>query len=100
MIINLDKKEIQSLAQEIAKILKEDFKENVKTESKPSENYLSRSEAAKALQVTLPTLDDYCQRELIPSYRLRRKILFKRSDIESAINKGLRYSHGRQAVKS
>ena len=55
--------------------------------SPPSqEEYLTCKQAAKLLQLSLPTLHG-----IIPSYRLGRNIRYKKSEIEGVINKGLRF---------
>jgi excisionase family DNA binding protein len=55
------------------------------------ESYLTFKEVAKLLQLSLPTLHEYCKSGLIPSYRLGRNIRFKRSEIDHIITKGLRF---------
>jgi excisionase family DNA binding protein len=97
MQINFEKKDVESLAEELAKLILKDERFNRK-EPKKDDSFLTRQETAKELKVTLPTLNDYCIRGLIKSYRIRRKILFKRSELENSINKGLRYSHNRKSV--
>ena len=57
--------------------------------------YYTKVETAGILGITKPTLDKYCKQGLIPSYRINRRILFKKSEIEDAVNQGLRYSHNR-----
>lgn len=49
------------------------------------EVYLTRAQAADRLQISLPTLHQYTKDGLIISFRLGRKIRYKKSDIESAL---------------
>ncbi len=50
------------------------------------EKYLTRKQAAKILQISLPTLHQYTKSSLITSYRIGNKVRYKESDIEKALN--------------
>ncbi len=50
-----------------------------------SENFLTRKEVSKKLNITLPTLHNYTKRGLIKSYKIGSRILYKESDIDRAI---------------
>ncbi len=58
--------------------------------------FLDRRQVAKIIGVSLVTLNEYCRQGIIPSYRIGRRVLFKQSEIEEAVEKGLRYSHNRK----
>lgn len=58
---------------------------NTPTTKKENEEYLSRKEVAELLKISLPTLRKYCLDEQIPSYKLGKKVLFKRSEVEQAL---------------
>jgi excisionase family DNA binding protein len=60
------------------------------------EEFLTSKETAKLLRITLPTLTDYCQRGLIPSYRIGRNIRYKKSEIEQFVNGSLRFKYKRK----
>ena len=47
-------------------------------QSKKEEEYLTCKQAAKLLQLSLPTLHEYCKTGIIPSYRLGRNIRYNR----------------------
>jgi excisionase family DNA binding protein len=47
--------------------------------------YLTRVEAAKLLQISLPTLNDYTKRGIISSYRIGANVRYKPSDLENAL---------------
>jgi excisionase family DNA binding protein len=49
------------------------------------ENFLTRKQAAKSLQISLPTLHQYTKDSLIPSFRIGYKVRYKESDIEKAL---------------
>ncbi|PRY08868.1 excisionase family DNA binding protein [Pontibacter ummariensis] len=53
--------------------------------SQDQPTYLTRAEAAKLLQISLPTLNDYTKRGVISSYRIGANVRYKFSDIESAL---------------
>jgi excisionase family DNA binding protein len=46
-----------------------------------SEVYISRNEAAKALNVSLPTISKYMQLGKVPYKRIGRKVLIKKEDL-------------------
>lgn len=53
--------------------------------SQDNSTYLTRVEAAKLLQISLPTLNDYTKRGIISSYKIGSNVRYKPSDIESAL---------------
>lgn len=56
------------------------------TEVKPStsENeYLTRKETCQILRISLPTLGNYVKQGIIKKYRIGRRVLFKKVEIES-----------------
>ncbi|MFC6999168.1 helix-turn-helix domain-containing protein [Rufibacter roseus] len=60
--------------------------------------YLTRVEASKLLQISLPTLNDYTKRGIISSYRIGSNVRYKSSDIESALQERC-YSPNRKGVR-
>lgn len=73
---------IEELSNLIKNILN---KELSKIETPPKETkYISRKEAASILNVTLPTLNDYVKRGLVPAYRIGSRVLFKRKEVENS----------------
>lgn len=46
---------------------------------------LTRKQAAKTLNISLPTLDLYSSNGTIKAHKLGSRILYKRTDIESAL---------------
>lgn len=51
------------------------------------EKYLTRKETAGKLNVSLPTLNEYTKRNLIKGYRFGVRVLYKQSEIETALTK-------------
>jgi excisionase family DNA binding protein len=49
--------------------------------------YLRPAEATKLLPVSRRTLSNWQRRHVIPFYRINRTILFKRTDIEAALER-------------
>jgi excisionase family DNA binding protein len=58
---------------------------NIELHDKKEEAYLTRSQAASFLQMSLPTLHQYTKDGLITSFRIGHKIRYKQSDIENAM---------------
>jgi predicted DNA-binding transcriptional regulator AlpA len=52
---------------------------------------LTRRKTAETLQISLVTLDEYCKKGIIPSYRIGKNIRFKQSEIQGIINEGMRF---------
>ena len=50
-----------------------------------AEKYLTRKETAAKLNVSLPTLNEYTKRNLIRGYRFGARVLYKQSEIETAL---------------
>jgi excisionase family DNA binding protein len=50
-------------------------------------NYLTRREAAKRLNISLPTLAKYSLDGLIPFYRIGARVLYKWNEIDEALQK-------------
>jgi excisionase family DNA binding protein len=62
---------------------------------KESSSFLNRKQVSEMIGISLATLNEYCKQGVLPSYRIGRRVLFKESEINEAITKGLRYSHTR-----
>ena len=56
-------------------------------ETLTTDKYFTRKETAKQLNVSLPTLNEYTKRCLITSYRFGVRVMYKQSDIETALTK-------------
>jgi excisionase family DNA binding protein len=61
------------------------IKENV--DVKQNNEYLTRKEVAKLLNISLPTLNEYTKRSLLKSYKMGARVLYKKSEVETAPRK-------------
>lgn len=60
---------------------------NKETPKPVKPNYLTRIETARKFNITLPTLNSYTRKGLIPAYRFGARVLYKESEIETALNR-------------
>jgi excisionase family DNA binding protein len=68
----------------IGEVVREQL-ETLIPKKEPQEHfYLTRSEAAAKLRITLSTLDKYSKAGIVQSYKVGGRIRFKSSDIEKA----------------
>lgn len=51
----------------------------------PATGFISRKEAAKYLNITLPTLHDLTRTGKVPAHRIGRRVLYKTSEIDSSL---------------
>jgi excisionase family DNA binding protein len=56
---------------------KESFKEDI---------YLTRIEVCNILNFTFPTLNKYTKKGILISYRIGARVLYKKSEVEKAVN--------------
>lgn len=52
----------------------------------PDNEYISRKETSQILGISLPTLNDYTKRGLVPSYRIGSRIRYKREEVFNSLN--------------
>lgn len=65
---------------------------------KPENEYITRKETSRILGVSLPTLNDYSKRGLIPSYRIGTRIRYKKEEVLNSLNqRQFTKSYGRVA---
>ena len=55
------------------------------TQTSDFPKYLTRVEAAKALQISLPTLHSYTKLGLIPAKRIGTRVLYSEADLKDAL---------------
>lgn len=77
---------IEQLATAIAEKLQPHFlqKEIVQP---TEEGYKTRKETAEMLNISLPTLNQYTKKRILIGYRVGVRVLYKQSEIESALVK-------------
>jgi hypothetical protein len=56
-----------------------------KIEQPHEEGYRTRHETADMLNISLPTLNIYTKRGILTGYRIGKRVLYKQSEIESAL---------------
>lgn len=61
--------------------------EGLTTSGSTHEEYITSKEAAKRLNISLPTLHSYSKAGIIPKYYLGNRVLYKASEIELAPQK-------------
>ena len=61
----------------------------------PETEYITRKETASILGISLPTLNDWSKRGIIPSYRIASRVRYKKAEIESSLSKVQSYKYGR-----
>lgn len=49
-------------------------------------DYLTKKEVAKKMKISIGTLNNWIKDEKIPFHKIGRRVLFKESEIEEAIN--------------
>jgi hypothetical protein len=77
---------IDQLATAIAEKLQPYFLPQT-TEQPKEEGYRTRKETANMLNISLPTLNEYTKKRILTGYRVGVRVLYKQSEIESALVK-------------
>ena len=88
--------------EDLEKLIHESIKSALKnhlaiTPSKKTE-FISRKKTAIMLGISLVTLNDYCKRGLIPTYRIGNRVLFIESEIIASVSKVKTIKHMRGEV--
>lgn len=76
---------IDQLATAIAEKLQPYFSSEVKEQPK-DESYRTRKETAEMLNISLPTLNEYTKKGILIGYKVGVRVLYKLSEIESALS--------------
>ena len=86
IILNpISKQELEDLLSKV--VSKELVKVIPQSQPQEPDRYLTRREAADLLGVSIISLDRYRHNGFLPSYRIGRRILFRESEINNAIEK-------------
>src|SRR5437868_5998968 len=64
-----------------------------------SPEYLTRKETAYLLKITLPTLHDWTKQGWLLSYRIGKRVLYKKNEVENAIREVNFYKHKKGGMK-
>ena len=80
----------------IGEIVREQLETYIPKKEPQEQFYLSRSEAAAKLRITLSTLDKYAKAGIIQSYRIGGRIKYKSNELEKALEavKNAKYKRG------
>jgi len=61
----------------------------------PSTKYLSRAEVARLLKISLPTLHEWTKSELLQSYKIGNRVLYKQEEVEKALTQSPTFKYKR-----
>jgi excisionase family DNA binding protein len=61
----------------------------------PPTEYITRKKTAEILGISLPTLNDWSKRGVIPSYRICSRVRYKREEVMNSVNKVQTIKYGR-----
>lgn len=84
--------EFKTVIQDAVKMEIEKLKLN-KPET-PTE-YITRKDAKEILGISLPTLNDWSKRGIIPSYRIASRVRYKREEVLNSVTKVHSLKYGR-----
>jgi excisionase family DNA binding protein len=59
----------------------------------PQSDYITRKEAARLLKISLPTLHDWTLQGFLTSYKMGKRVLFRRDEIEAALQRANSNKH-------
>lgn len=77
---------LETLEQRFAEVVRREIAAHAAKEPEPpSDELLTRKEAAQLLSVSLPTLHEYTQRGLLPAYRLGSRVRYKKTELIAAL---------------
>lgn len=57
--------------------------------------YITRKDAKEILGISLPTLNDWSKRGIIPSYRIASRVRYKRAEVLNSVTKVHSLKYGR-----
>lgn len=58
--------------------------------------YITRKETARILGISLPTLNEWSKKGIIPSYRISSRVRYKKDEILNSLNKVQSTKYGRK----
>lgn len=81
---------IDELATVIQMTVKSEYDKIFNSQTPATENeFISRKETSTILGVSLPTLNEYSKRGLLPSYRIGSRIRYKKEEVVQSLNQRL-----------
>lgn len=82
---------LPELLGEITKAVRSELDARTPTVQPPTEELLTRQQAAALLGVTLPTLRDYTRRGYLTGYRIGTRVRYKRNEVLDGLSR-MRYA--------
>jgi len=79
--------ELDDFYNKVGQIVAETLQSQKEVKPEPINKYLTRVEVAKKLNLSLPTLNDYTKRSIIPAYRIGNRVLYKEIEVENALRR-------------
>lgn len=74
----------------ISETVKIEFERQNHLSTPPTENeFITRKQTAQILGISLPTLNDYTKRGVIPSYRIGTRVRYKKEEVLKSLNQRL-----------
>lgn len=85
---------IQDLLRKIDEIVEQRISEKLQhLQPRAKTDYLSRSEVAELLKITLPTLHDWTKLGWLRSYKIGNRVLYKKNEIEESLERVMFNKH-------
>lgn len=86
---------LNELATVIQETVKGEFERiNNSPTPQPTNEFITRKETAQILGISLPTLNDYSKKELLPSYRIGTRIRYKKEEVYKCLSER-KFKYGR-----
>ncbi len=77
----------EDLTSTISSVLKEELKDLNPVKQKEEKEYITRKEVAKLLGISLPTLNDWSKKGVIPSYRIQSRVRYIKAEVLECLKK-------------
>lgn len=77
---------VEQLEKLIRDCIKSELKNHVPATPFLETKFISRKTTASLLRISLGTLNDYCKRGIIPTYRIGSKVLFIESQVIASVS--------------
>lgn len=87
---------VNELLDKIGQLIDARIKTIQKPETQNPSRFVSRSEVASLLKISLPTLNEWTKLGWLLSYKLGNRVLYKQDEVEQAVSKvtTLKYQKG------
>jgi excisionase family DNA binding protein len=88
---------LSDLREMVKDVIQEHLKITPETSrNQESQEYLSRAEVSQLLKISLFTLNDWTKQGHLKAYRMGRRVLYSRSEVQSSLKevKSLKYRRG------